>query len=386
MLAYSKSTLKNLAIQKQAKTAFRLRLISPFAFDEIMRSYPVNLFTPNVFVQLGLGVLTFLIVLALYFLLALLTGFGQPATIMFYGLGCYAFLEYLVLGKKHYNSGVDNLLLCAIVIFLTVAVLAFLQDTDQYEIIAALCVCVFALLLAIRYVDSLMAVTSSIAFLFFLFYAFSKNVVVSDQLVPFIMIIASALLYKLSRSTVRTKAGDAFDKAANLVGIVALLSFYISGNYYVVKEMQDNRTVFGIVQNNEPALAWFFWVWTVAVPIFYLFVGIRKRDLVFTRAGILLLIGAVLTYRYYYALAAVEIVMLVSGSILIAACILLIRYLRNSHSGFTFEQDHKRNENVLNLEGLLIGEAFGEQSTKQQTAGTNFGGGSFGGGGAGDRY
>ena len=75
MLAYNKTTLENLAIHEAAEEAADLNLISAQKENEIQIRYPVDLYSPNIFVRIGLGLLTIFIVLSSAGLIGLMTNF-----------------------------------------------------------------------------------------------------------------------------------------------------------------------------------------------------------------------------------------------------------------------------------------------------------------------
>lgn len=387
MLAYNKNTLRNLAIHEQAEEAAHHKIISAENVKAIKLAYPVDLYTPNLFVRIGLAILTLFIVIAAVGLLALLTGFeGAGVMLTFCGLVCYGFLELMVVGKKHYNSGVDLILMISVILLLTTAVMDFLPYTVNDEVVASLCVFIISFYFAIRFADGLMAITASSALLLFLFYSIATMGIQARLMLPFIMIGASGVLYFAVKKISALKSAFYYDFAVKGIIVVALIALYVSGNYFVVREVSIDMFRFNLDKVRDIPMAWFFWLWTLAVPVVYIIVGLKKKDLVFTRLGILLSVFSVLTFRYYHAILPAETAMVLAGTLIIIITYSLVKYLRQPRYGFTFDDKNKKSADTLNLEGLIIGEAFGNKTAPQQQQGTTFGGGSFGGAGAGDTY
>lgn len=386
MLAYDKTTLRNMIIQEEAEEAAHYGLISAEKKIALQLTYPVDLYTPNFFVRIGLGILTIFIVLASLGLLALLTGFNNAGGLLiFSGLVCYGFLEMMTSRKKHYNSGVDNILMISVIIMITSAIMFLLPYTVNDGVVVSLCVFTLAGYFALRFGDGIMAVAAAVSLLFFVFFSISTLGAGARLALPFILIAASGALYFAAVQIGRWKIAFYYQFALKAVAIVALSAIYIAGNYFVVRETSLDMFRFQLNKSGNISMAWFFWLWTMAVPVVYTYVGLTKRDLLFTRLGVVLAAFSVLTFRYYHFILPAETAMILAGALLIAVTYSLIKYLGQPHHGFTFEDTSKKSADTFNLEGVVIGEVFGNKAAPQQQD-TTFGGGSFGGAGAGDNY
>src|SRR5690349_6208060 len=119
MLAYNKTSLHNTYVREQAEEAMEHGLLSEQQYKAIAEAHPVDLYTPNVFVKVGLGFLTIVIILLSVGLFVLLFQVYNSFSgfMVFYGLVCYALLE-VIARKKHFNSGVDNVLAISTVSFI----------------------------------------------------------------------------------------------------------------------------------------------------------------------------------------------------------------------------------------------------------------------------
>jgi hypothetical protein len=165
------------------------------------------------------------------------------------------------------------------------------------------------------------------------------------------------------------------------------VGFYVAGNYFVVREL--NSYIFGNAVNTEHiSMGWLFWILTIATPVFYIFLGIRKKDHLFMWTGLGLISATIFTIRYYYHLMPVEWELLCGGAVMIAIAYGLIRYFKTLKYGFTSQESSDRHLlEKLNLESLVIAETFGGATkTDPVPKDFRFGGGSGGGSGAGGQF
>jgi len=72
MIAYNHSSLENLLTRKETEKAYRKGYISEAEKENIYQAYPVSFYSPNIFVRIGLFILTVVIGLFTLGLLGLL--------------------------------------------------------------------------------------------------------------------------------------------------------------------------------------------------------------------------------------------------------------------------------------------------------------------------
>jgi len=113
MIAYNHSSLENLLTRKETEKAYRKGYISEAEKENIYQAYPVSFYSPNIFVRIGLFILTVVIGLfTLGFLGLLFMNQVEDVIgglIVFFGLLNYAALEFMA-KRNHYKSGVDDAL------------------------------------------------------------------------------------------------------------------------------------------------------------------------------------------------------------------------------------------------------------------------------------
>lgn len=388
MLAYNNKTLDHLNIQQEAATAYRKKCITDQEYGAVQAAYPVDFYTPNPYIRIGLFILTLVILsaslglLALMFLDAMKDAFA--GLLIFAGLATYGVLEYFVQTKKHYQSGVDDallwmsatLLLCGINIMMELEISVFAQ-----------CMLVFLISLyaTLRFADTLMSV---IAFLALLSMVFDRATVSGDlakMVLPFLLATISLVIYLLMKRGEKANALRYYKSCFMVVQIVALVTLYISMNYFVVRE--TGSMLFGPYPEDMQGipLGWLFWGFTVAIPVVYIYFGLKKKDTILLRAGLILVAAIVFTIRYYHSVAPLEVAMLIGGLVLIGLAYGCIKYLKTPRHGLTDENtDDPHFLDKLHLESVIIAETYTAQAPVPDDF--QFGGGTGGGGGASGTY
>lgn len=381
MTAYRATDLYNKYVQEQASEAFMQQCIDETAYSNILAKSVHALYTPNYFIRIGLALLTSVAILLSMVLVWLITSAssdeGIITLLIFFAVVCYGLLELMVKLKKYYNAGIDNILQTAAVLFIISAFLV--NDFDSsYEVISCITMLI-ALWFAIRFTDAFMASVSFIGLIAFFFLLYIKLGTTGKLTAPFALMLLSAFLYLLMQKLTTKRNLIIYKYCFQWIKLLILITFYAAGNYYVVNELSVE--MFG----TPAALAPLFWILTLTIPPLYIFYGLKKKDSLFYRMGIVLMILSVLTVRYYHTVMPPEIAMIIFGILIIAVSYILIKYLSAPKKGFTFENTANKEKMLIDAEALIIAQVFGKKHAPQNDA-VQFGGGSSGGGGATGSY
>lgn len=389
MIAYKKKKLDNLLIRKDLEIAFSKKYITMEEKVILRNLYPVEFYSPNHFIRIGLFILTFILV---FFSVALALAVTNSSTeksvgiiFILFSFLTYISLELIIKYKKQYQSGVDDALVWLSGIGFIAGLNLLINLT---AIINAAITLVIARYFLLRFTYSLMSVIFVFSFLIFFFLLCINMGGFLQSMVSFLVAIIAAIIYFISKKMHKIERLKYYQHGFLLMEITCLICTYLVVNFYFIKEQPISilRNSFNAVKDVK--LSWLYWLLTIAVPLIYIFKSLQKKDRILLRVGMLLIPAIIFTIRYYHAIIAIEFAMVCGGLMLIGLAYALIKYLQKPKYGFTYEEiiNEKMIDN-LNIEALIIAESFsGAASVDQPADNKTFGGGNFGGGGASGKF
>ena len=384
MIAYNKTGLDNLAIQRAVQQAADNNCISREEQDTVKKQYPTGFYTPNIFIRIALFLATSVIASFTlgFFSLILLAGNGGADAFgvlsVFFGFLTYAALEFFVGRKKQYKSGVDDALGWISASF-------FVSGVNMVGNISLLGNAILILLIAgfflVRFPNRLVSIVAVLALLAVVFLGAAKLGPMAKAITPFLLMLVTALVYIVAKHQLNNNNWKYYTRCMTIITVTALVCFYFCANYFIVREASNEMFDLHLQDGQSIPYGWVFWMFTILIPLFYIFRGIQKKDIILLRTGLLLVAFTVFTVRYYYAVMPPEMVMVLAGSILIGLAYTFMQYLKQPKHGFTYLP--VATDNVMdkvNIEALVIAQTFAAQVPVANT--TSFGGGSGGGAGA----
>ena len=390
MIAYNQTGLDNMHIREQADEAFAAGCITPEENTKIRAAHPFDFYTPNIFICIGLFALTLVITICALGMFMLFTARDSNSTmspiLIFYGLACYGALELTVYKLRHFRSGVDYALLwMSAALFFTGIYMAI---HNMSAIGQCILVFIISLLFTIRYGNIIMALLVYSALLALIINITAESGTIFKLFMPFLIMAVSVGAWFLANRFHSHKACRHYRQCLTALKAATLVSFYLAGNYYVVRELGTYLLGSSAHSESSISLGWLFWILTAATPLLYIYLGIRKKDPIFLWTGLALIAVTVFTIRYYYHLLPAEWAMMFGGIMILLIAYGLIRYLRTPRHGFTSLENNKRHLlESLNIESLVIAETFAAPApAPNPDNGFQFGGGSGGGGGAGGQF
>ncbi|MDN5288449.1 MAG: hypothetical protein JWR38_4723 [Mucilaginibacter sp.] len=389
MIIYNKTWLANLRLQATLKKDLLHGYITPAEFKSITEKYPVGFYTPNLFARIGLFILTCIIVLFADGFISLLAESSRIVEsfgwFFFLGLINYIGLELMVSGKNHFRSGVDDaLLFISGCLFVTgFVILLSRHDDGTYYLPLSGIIFLLMLYLSIRFADMLASVVCCISFLAFMFFGWIKIVPAGLSTAPFAMMLVSGVIYWLSRINSKKEKFVNYDNVFVITQVVSLVALYAAGNYYVIQRLSSEMT-----DHTGPVpFGALFWTWTVLLPFVYIASGIKKKDVILLRTGLLLITAAAVTFRNYYHMLPVDITLTIIGAVILGIVYAITVYLKIPKHGFTCaETEDGHLMDHLKIESLVIAETFSHAPSAPTDEGVKFGGGDFGGGGSGGGF
>lgn len=379
MIAYNNEWLKNLQAIESAEGALRRKLINKEEMEAIRQRFVSGFYTPNTFIRIGLFLLTLVIcnfsfgLISLFLIDSLDKAFAAMA--IFFGLLSYGTLEYLVRTRHHYKSGGDDALLWIAASFVIGGISVL---TGASELQNCTLVCLVALAATLRFGDRVMTAVAFLSFFGMVFYLFGNYGPIARAVLPFIFIAFATAGYFLARM-LQGKEGTVLYRAnLQVVQILSLITCYVSANYFVVRELSIE-----LFQLNLPAgvalpFGWFFWGMTCLLPMVYLGFGIKLKDRLLLRVGLLVFALTLLTLKFYFYIAAEEVLMTFLGLALLVGAYGLIKFLAKPRFGIVYAETE--DDATAQVESLIIAETF--STIPAQAEPSRFGGGNFGGAGS----
>jgi uncharacterized membrane protein YgcG len=378
--AYNEDWINNKYILKKMGNWQILGLISSQKLTEAQEKLKVGFKQYNIFAKIGLFIFSWVAItsagsiLALTFLEMFKVGdFALQILTIIFSITLFFLLEIVIAKGDFYRSGADNLILYTATSGLILSVcqiFGFDLGMEFYFLIAAIVLAT----VTIKYGDPIISIGLFVVFVGFVFTIVTKSDI-GKVIIPFVLMSIAAVIYIINDKLLTSIY---YHSCHKVFKTSALVLFYISGNYFVVRE--GNAQLANFSTSVEIPFAWIFWVFTFGIPVVYLTYALKTKDRLMLHLGILGLAVSILTYRNYYQLLPLEIAICLIGGCLIVITIALNRWLKIERRGI-ISNPTRHSENA---EALLVSEVI--QSKLGDTNSGKFGGGSFGGGGAGSNY
>lgn len=397
MNAYPIHTLLNIAIIKKATLWYTHKLIPESHYSKIISHYRTDFYTPNVFVKIGLFIFVVFILLATMGIYSLFFSSFYSShnnaffifTCLLFSIACFVVLELLIKEKKVYRAGADEALLYSGLLFLATAVYLVMDNiTSPSVLLYAIAISPFIYVAVLRYADRLITLVFLGCLYIIFFLLVLKLGAFAKVMMPFALMLLSGAIYvqlkKLNRHP------DLFYwKWCMVVGeFFTLVLFYVSCNYYVIRESSSLLFNMLLADGQDIPLAWLFYLLTAMVPLLYIYFGLKRKDKTLLWSGLWLLVFAVFTFRYYFDLGHPEVTLTVCGLILMAIAYFAIQYLKTPRHGLTFKEELDEHPTFKsNAEAMIVMEGFAQTTGNPVTSNTiDFGGGASGGGGSEGSY
>ncbi|SHK01246.1 hypothetical protein [Hymenobacter psychrotolerans] len=391
--AYNPAWPLHEAMHAAASRWRRRSLLTPEQQLAIQAAYPLDFYRPGLFLRIGLFIFACIGACGGAGFFALLTELDHFRTVaMLGGFGTLAALEFFIRSSRLYHAGADQALLYIALGWFSVVLADVVQDAVPYSsrydsslgssylflILGPL----FLLFLAatIRYADRLVA-AGTYLLLLLLLANWLLQVPAGRLVLPFVLMLASAAAYWLVKRLSQRPDYLYYRRCLMLLQALALATFYLAGNYYVVRE--GNAQLSGQHVSAQIPFALLFYLFTAVIPLVYIAIGLRRPSRIWLLTGLAAAAFSLFTLRYYRSIMPPEIAAVLAGAVLLALAAWAARYLRPARHGLTSLPDNDYPSH-FNLEALVVAQTT---TVPQAPAlGFEFGGGHSGGGGADGNY
>jgi hypothetical protein len=386
MIAYNPIWLDAILIKDQAEQWHDDGLLYPEQWESVQNEYPSPFYSPNIFVRIGLAIFCLVLLIAAIGLTALLTSPDSTAGVgmlcLLASACCFVLLEvWIIPTAKHRGSGIDDMLLYVGTGTFIGAFWAFMSESVDSAVPYALVALPVLLIAGFRYVDRLVVVAAfccGYALIFLIVKDVQPGLIV---FLPLSCMVYAAVVYYFVVNARSKHAFRYWDGALGMVELAALIAFYASGNYYMIREI----LTFEMQIENIP-MEWFFWVFTFVVPLIYIYFGWRRKNHILLDIGITAVAAALGTFRYYHSVLPLAWAASVGGAVLFVIAYFAIRYLNTGAAeGYTYVDNSGKNL-LQEAQEQLIEQTIGSQAPPPTRKAGDFGDGQFGGGGSGGEF
>ena len=384
MIAHNKIKLENQFLMDEAQSLFKAGFISKEQLNQIQSQLKIPKTQKNFLIRVGLGILG-------VFLYSSICGFLTLAGIRIIDNNYQLFIFiYALIGfvgaeffskQNNYGYGFDDaFIIGGQILFATAVGVA----SDGNGLLIAFLASIITLFSYLRYANLYSALFFCISITATLCFSLFEMGSIGKTILPFAAMLFAMILFLLSRKYSQSVQFLYYHKGILLTKNFSLLLFYLSGNYLVVRKLSEILLKTKIGPNQDISFAFFFYAFTLIVPLFYIWKGIQIKDRVQLWIGLLSLAFSIYTIHYYYPILPLSIELTLGGIILFVITYFSIKKLKDKTTGLTFQPDRFINSSdFIHTEALLLTAQFGlKPETNTTTSPMDFGGGGFSGGGS----
>lgn len=385
MIVLDKNKLDNSALTEEAEALKNAGFIGKEQFNFIEKELPVLNSHKNILVRIGFFLLGSFLYASLCGAVSLfgLSGIDSYWKVLPFVFAAIGFVGSELLAKQGYhNHGLDDAFILGTLLNTGFAIGVLSEGENVLSITIA--VTVVSFILYLRYLHLLSALVFYLALTVTLGYAIFEFLEFGQAILPFFMLLYGAGTYYFCRKLLKDLSEPFYYSGIVLIKSISLILFYLSGNYMVVRELSGMLSGIYYDVSPEIPLAFFFWIFTFAVPVLYLFLALKNKDRIMLWISFIAIAFSFYSFRFYHSVLPVEVALTLGGLLLFAIAFFSIKKLKTKETGLTFKPDRISNSNdFLNAEALIIASTFGmKPEVKPADSPMEFGGGGFSGGGS----
>jgi len=391
MIAYNPEELKKLEIMDEAHSWYKSGVIDDDQWSIVAQEFSSNLYHPPIWLRVLLFIATIIGVNAGMGLFASTFLFNTDSDnavrvlLALAGISYLLILEFgLIKSKQHYKSGVSEAFLF---LGLGQLIITFYWD-DDISLFLVFILLIVGVFIALRYLNLIGVIIAAGAFAYLIFDTLYSLGGFAQAIIPMVFVTLFGILYMISQYAQKSfKIPFYYKNHFILIDIILLILTYLGGNYLVVRELSIGMMGLDLAPGEDIPFAFVFYFLTSVIPLIYLLIGLRKKNIILIRTGVLILFASVITFKYYYSSGHTEFTLTLAGSVVLGLAIWALNYLKTMKHGYTREQLLSDKWSNLNAESILVSSTMGgNASIEEPMNDVDLGGGEFGGGGAGDQY
>jgi hypothetical protein len=389
LIAYDMEELEKKKVLSEAENLYKSKLLNEEQRQKIRDEFVSKLYTPSIFMRMLLFIFSLIGMISIVGPIALMMENAEESAYqimsLLLGISLLFFTEWILIKKKsHYNSGITEAGIYSGLSFIAIGLLISDPDSMLVYLTVGLILSVFA---AIRYLN-LLALVLTIGFLSWILLEIMTEIGgMVQSLMPFIFMAIFGFMY-FSCIKLQAKLKNViFDNQLVILKTMALILFYIAGNYFVVRESSIKLMELSLSEHEDIPFAFVFYIFTAIVPIGYIYRGISKKSILLIRVGLLTITLSAVTFKYYFSLGHPVLTITLAGALLIVVALFFFNYLKQVRAGYTRELLLCDKWNSQDLTAIIASQTLGGNKMNSPSGDkVVFKGGKFGGAGAGGNW
>ncbi|MFV8362950.1 hypothetical protein ACNQGO_06115 [Flavobacterium sp. ZT3P35] len=386
MIQYNKTELEQEFQVEQGRSLKKAGFINASQFNLIDKNLTVLKSQKNILIRIGFLLLGSFLYSSICGFLTLISldAMNENYQFLVYIFASIGFIGTEILTKqKYYGYGPDDAFLLGAQLCLAIAIGI---STDGNELTIALILSLTSLLCYLRYVQLSMAILFCMAFSCSLIFMMFELGASAKTILPFVMMLFAIAIYLGSKKLLTKLTLPFYYNGIVFTQAFALILFYVSGNYMVVRELSSELMGVIVTANNDIPFAFLFYGFTFIVPLSYLVCSLYKKDRFMLWIGIASVCFSIYTIRFYYSVLPIEIALTIGGLVLFAFTFFAIKKIKNNTTGVTFQPDRFSQGNLFGTAEILLASQLGLKPETTVESPMEFGDGGFSGGGSGGSF
>ena len=383
MIVQEISKLENQILIDEAHSLYKAKFITEQQYNEIKKQLPTPKKQKNILLRIGFAILGIFLYSSICGFISLLgfTFIDDSFEVFLFIFAAIGFIGAEFFGQQNYlEQGLDDSFLIGAQLLLAGAIGVI---TNGYELPIAVVATLISLITYLRYINRVSILIFCVASTATISFGMFEMGILGKSILPFVLMVYAVAIYFICKKNTETVKFPFYHNGNLLMTYFAVLLFYFSGNYLVVRELSVELLGSEIAPNSDISFAWFFYAFTFIVPISYMFYGLKLSDRGLLWIGFLTFVFSLYTIDFYFLEVPAELYLILAGMLLFVIAYFSIKRLKDKKQGITFLPDRFMNSSdFLHTEALILTSQFGLKPETTIDSPMEFGGGGFSGGGS----
>lgn len=387
MIASNSDRIQNHFLIEEMEKLVAMEIVPKEQLSQIIQNHLDTKTNSNILIRTGFFLLGNFLISSLFGVFALFFAMIESQEVFGFlaflaAVGCVFAAEYFY-KQNYFAFGFDDSIILSISLCTCICIGIF-SESIPATLFSALLVTVFC---SARYVHVPSTFFSLISLIGYTGYLVVEENIITSAYLPILMFLVAIGLYFFQIQMSKSSSNFIYKNVFLTIKIFSLVLAYASLNYFVVRELSEILLGFHIDPNGKIPLAEFFYFATFAIPLFYIFIGLKQKDRIFLWLGFISLALGFPTIRYYYSILPLEVALILGGILLFVIVYFSIRMTREKTAGITFNEDKNLNPMAFEIvKNILVNANTHATITTTQESPMEFGGGGFSGGGSGGDF